>query len=85
MLDISTSEARKRLLSRGRQDDTPEAIDKRIHAYKRSTKVALCYLRRNKDRVWFCTVDGMGTTDVVHQRLLNCLCIDDDVGKKKTP
>ena len=75
LLDVSVSEARERLLSRGRVDDTPDAIDSRIRIYCKDTKVALRYLRRNKDRVCLHVVDGVGDVDEVHQRLLTHLCV----------
>ncbi len=79
LLDISTDEARKRLFDRGREDDVPEAITQRICAYQGSTKVSLRYLRRNTEQVSFYKIDGVGTVDEVHQRLIDCLI------KNKTP
>lgn len=40
-LDISDEEAMKRLLARGREDDTPEAIRERLELYHEETKPLL--------------------------------------------
>lgn len=44
-LNISDEEAKKRLLARGREDDTPEAIEERLKIYHRQTKQVLDYYR----------------------------------------
>lgn len=75
LLDISASEAERRLLYRGRADDVPEVIDQRIRSHQKNTRISLRYLQRNAEQFRFGAIDGMGTVDEVHQRLLNFLCI----------
>ena len=67
LLDISVEEARERLLSRGRADDTPEVIEERIYIYRESTEVSLRYLCRTG---LLHKVDGMGSIEETHHRLL---------------
>lgn len=47
-VDVSRAEARKRLLSRGRADDTPEAIERRLDYFPRDVVPVLRYYRRHK-------------------------------------
>lgn len=42
-LDISDDEAKKRLLQRGREDDTPQAIEERLNLYHQETQPLLDY------------------------------------------
>lgn len=72
LLDITADEARKRLLERGRADDTSEAIDRRIRAYRRDTKISLRCLRLEGV---LSVIDGMGSIEETHQKLLQCLSL----------
>ena len=72
LLDISLEEAHQRLLLRGRVDDTPDAIEERIRNYGKSTKVSLRYLCRTG---LLHKIDGMGTIEETHHRLLCHLAI----------
>ena len=45
-LDVSTEEVMRRLLARGRADDTEEIIGNRIELYKRETGPVIEYLRK---------------------------------------
>ena len=72
LLDISEEEARKRLLSRGRMDDTPEVIEERIFSYRKDTEVSLRYLCRAG---LLHKVSGMGSIEETHQQLLYHLSI----------
>ncbi|MBP6926005.1 MAG: nucleoside monophosphate kinase [Candidatus Pacebacteria bacterium] len=47
LINISDDEAVKRLSMRGRSDDTPEGIKKRIDVYKEQVLPALDYLKEN--------------------------------------
>ena len=72
-LDVDEEEAMRRLLKRGRADDTEDAIRTRFSLFRDSaegTEMSLSFLRSHPD-VIFHTVDGVGTVDEVHQRLLS--------------
>jgi len=45
-LDVSTEEVMRRLLARGRADDTKEIIGNRIELYKKETGPVIEYLRK---------------------------------------
>jgi len=47
ILDLSDQQARERMLARGRGDDTPDAIDKRIAQYYASTQPILTRFGRH--------------------------------------
>jgi adenylate kinase len=55
----------ERMLARGRADDTVEAISRRLAIYHRETTPLIDYY---DDRVVH--VDGVGTVDEVHERIL---------------
>lgn len=57
----------KRLASRGRTEDTPEVIEKRLNIYTRNTRPVLDYYRQRGVQIR--EVDGMGAVDVVHERI----------------
>jgi adenylate kinase len=46
MLEVPRDELERRLLERGRGDDTPEAIDQRFDSYKSQTEPLLDYYRK---------------------------------------
>ena len=45
-LDVSREEVLRRLLARGRADDTEEIINNRIELYKKETGIVVEYLRK---------------------------------------
>ena len=65
-LDVPVDIVRERMMARGREDDTPEAIDKRLSLYEEQTAPLLD---------WFgaldllATVDGVGSEDEVFERI----------------
>ncbi len=66
-LDVADEVVTKRMLARGRADDTPEAIARRLELYEAETAP----LRKLfADRGVLVTVDGLGTPDQVHQRIV---------------
>lgn len=73
VLDVPDETVRKRLLARGRPDDTPEVIAERLHVYK--TKITPIIERYSRQDV-VCTVDGTGTRDAVFNRILRVLDVD---------
>ena len=65
-LDVPVDEVRARMLGRGREDDTPEAIDRRLALYEEQTRPLLDWF---STRGLLVTVDGLGTEDEVFDRL----------------
>jgi adenylate kinase len=66
-LDVPVTVVKERMAARGRVDDTPEAIDRRLSLYEQETAPLID---------WFATrgllvvVDGLGTEDEVFGRLV---------------
>lgn len=58
-LDVSRKEVLKRLTARGRVDDKPDVINKRIDLYKKETGPVINYLR---DKPGFITIKAEGDT-----------------------
>ena len=69
-LDVPTDMVIERLLGRGREDDTREAIRRRLDLYDQETK-PLIDLYRNRGLL--VRVDGVGEEDEVFQRLLDAI------------
>lgn len=65
-LDVPVDVVRERMMARGREDDTPEAIDKRLSLYEEQTAPLLDWFAA---RDLLATVDGVGTEDEVFARL----------------
>lgn len=63
-LKLSDEEAIKRLLARGREDDTEESIAQRLRLYHEQTDPILDYYRR-QDLV--SEIDGQGTIEEIQQ------------------
>lgn len=66
-LQVPLDEVKARMLGRGRADDTDEAISRRLALYEEQTVPAIEWLGRKDHLV---TVDGVGTPEVVSQRLI---------------
>jgi len=66
-LDVDESVVRSRMLDRGRDDDTPEAIDKRLAAYAEQTVPTIAWFEATDRLV---TVDGVGEPGEVSARLV---------------
>lgn len=74
VLNVPDEIVRKRLLARGRPDDTPEVISERLQVYKtKITPILERYSRRNLVH----HVDGTGTRADVFNRILRALNVDD--------
>lgn len=65
-LEISNEEVEKRLLKRGRADDTPELIQKRLSWYQEETKQLLDYYQENGKLLM---IDGALPIDEVAQKI----------------
>jgi adenylate kinase len=70
---------RQRMLERGREDDTPEAIDKRLELYATETEPVIGYFA---ERQLLVSVDGLGTPEQVTARLVEA--IDGRLGRPAT-
>lgn len=67
VLDLPDHIARERMLARGRPDDTPEAIDKRIAQYYASTQPLLSRFGRY---YWLHTIDATMSIDDVFEAIV---------------
>jgi adenylate kinase len=79
-LVVSVEEVTARMLERGRDDDTPEAIAKRLGLYESQTRPLLEWF---EERGLLLVVDGLGAEDDVFQRVhaaLDTGIADDEVG-----
>lgn len=65
-LDVAVAEVRARMLSRGREDDTPDAIDRRLALYEEQTAPLLDWFAQHG---LLETVEGLGTETEVFDRL----------------
>jgi len=65
-LDVPYEECKARMLDRGRNDDTPEAIDKRLGLYEEMTAPLIAWFG---DQQLLEVVDGLGTEDEVADRI----------------
>lgn len=65
-LDLSDAEAKKRLLARGREDDTEDAITERLRNYHLQTDPILDYYRQKKIVK---QIDGLGSIEEIQQRI----------------
>jgi len=72
-LDVPESVVRERMLGRGRDDDTPEAIDNRLAIYAAETLPVVEWF---EEQGLLLTVDGFGTEDEVFDRLVAAIDAD---------
>ena len=71
-LDIPESEVRERLFKRARYDDTEEALRIRLSLFsdtETGTSASIAFLR-NSPLVLFHDIDGVGSIEEVHKRIL---------------
>lgn len=69
VLEVPRDELLKRLSIRGRIDDTPEAIDNRLHIYRQEMYPILGLFTENKIPVVH--IDGVGSVGEVHDKIYN--------------
>lgn len=69
-LDVPLDEVRQRMVLRGRDDDTPEAINRRLDLYESQTAPLIEFYEAKGLMV---TVDGLGTVDEVFARLVSAI------------
>jgi adenylate kinase len=66
-IDVPLDEVRARMKARGRDDDTDEAIERRLELYEQETSPLIDYYT---ERGLMVHVDGLGTMDEVFTRLV---------------
>ena len=66
-IDVPLDEVRARMKARGRDDDTDEAIDRRLELYEQETAPLIAFYEQ---RGLMVNVDGFGTMDEVFARLV---------------
>jgi adenylate kinase len=69
-LDVPVGVVTERMVSRGREDDTEEAIRRRLDLYEEQTSPLLAFFGTRDQLV---TVDGVGTEDEVFERLVKVI------------
>lgn len=69
-LDLSDTEATKRLLARGREDDTENAIAERLRNYHLQTDPILDYYRQ---KGILKQIDGLGSIEKIQQRVKSAI------------
>ena len=67
VLEVSRAEILKRLHVRGRVDDTPAAIDKRLELYRGEIYPLLDFM--NDNEVPIAHIDGVGTVGEIHDKI----------------
>ena len=67
-LDVSIEEVTQRMMSRGREDDTQEAIARRLELYEAETAPLIEWFEKMKNIL--CVIDGLGTETEVHRRVI---------------
>ncbi|MBI2475749.1 MAG: nucleoside monophosphate kinase [Candidatus Taylorbacteria bacterium] len=72
VIEISDEETTRRLLARGRADDTVEAIRKRLGWYRKSVVPAMDYFKMRRGYE-FVEINGEQTPEAVHQDILQVL------------
>jgi adenylate kinase len=67
VFDVPKEEIIKRLAGRGRSEDTPEVIERRLQIYAENTKPIVDYYKEQGAPV--IVIDGSGNVDEVHERI----------------
>lgn len=81
VLEVPQGELLRRLQLRGRADDTPESIRKRLNIYRQEVYPILSYLTEQK--VHITHIDGTGTVGRVHDRIVEELVASELVPTSK--
>lgn len=74
-LEIGPQVAEQRLLARGRSDDTPESIRKRLSWYESQVKPVIEYYKRDQ-KCKFVMVDGERSVDDVYRDIVKALNLE---------
>ena len=70
-IDVPADESVKRLIGRGRADDNPAAIKRRLEIYHQETEPIIDFYRRRG--ITYDKVDGVGQVDDIHNRIQKVL------------
>lgn len=68
VLEVSRVDIMKRLVLRGRADDTPEIIDERLRTYRKEVYPILNYFTEQDINIVH--IDGSGTVGQVHDKIM---------------
>lgn len=71
VISISKDKLIERLVTRGREDDTEQAIKNRLDIYENETYPVLDYFK--KEGVNIAYIDGLGTPEEVHTRIMKVI------------
>jgi len=71
-IEVGKEEAIKRMMLRGRHDDTKEGIAKRFDEYKNNVIPAMNYFKDKKDYTIY-TINGEQSVEDVHKDIINKL------------
>ncbi|HWD18046.1 MAG TPA: nucleoside monophosphate kinase [Verrucomicrobiae bacterium] len=74
-LDVPHAEIHRRLLKRGRNDDTPEGISRRLDWYESDVAPTVAYYRKSPD-YRFLNADGVGAIDSIHAAIFSKVLAD---------
>ncbi|MEX1027708.1 MAG: nucleoside monophosphate kinase [Candidatus Paceibacterota bacterium] len=74
LINVSKEELKRRLLERGRSDDTDEAIENRLNWYESKVEPALEHYRGN-ERYHFHDIDGDQSMDDVYAAIIRSLSL----------
>ena len=69
-IEVPDDVVTQRMLARGRDDDTPEAIERRLHLYQEETAPLLSFF---SSRGVLTAVDGLGTEQEVKSRIIDAI------------
>ncbi|PIR38590.1 MAG: hypothetical protein COV34_00745 [Candidatus Zambryskibacteria bacterium CG10_big_fil_rev_8_21_14_0_10_42_12] len=75
-LEISPAEAEKRLIARGRADDTPEGIQKRLAWYETQVKPVIEFYKEHDDVCKFVQINGEQAVEDVHRDIVKALNLE---------
>lgn len=70
LVDITEDEAVKRLLKRGRTDDTKESVRERLHWFNTDALPAIEYYEKSGRLI---KIDGLGSVEEIHERVKQAL------------
>jgi adenylate kinase len=69
-IEVPDNVVTERMLARGRADDTPEAIQRRLELYQTETAPLLEFFSSQRTLI---SVDGLGTEDEVQDRIVDAI------------
>ena len=75
LVDVSREESKRRLMERGRGDDTEASIDSRLDWYESEVKPAIDIYRNNDDYRYH-YINGEQSRDAVHAEIMEALSLN---------